>query len=307
MPIQFACPSCAAAIRVDESAAGKKGKCPQCGRELIIPRPTSAAPQAGDSGLPAISVQEPTAARRYSSRRRKRSGSRFWSIAAPLVLFSIVVGTMVFLLRESEPTLEGKLPGEVIADFEMPPQLLAAQDLGISEEEFQSLLESVRENPPPIGMIPKQLRLVIEADTDAIRVGFEKLPQTELVRVTVDADRELYSWLLEHRAELDRIQRQAAEETLAEFVKSLQRSYDEDLPFDTASWASRLVTLFENGFGFATEAVTKTSRARCVYESDEGELHFLLPESTKTFRLEERENSPAKFPGSYTIQLESSR
>lgn len=303
MPIQFQCPSCATAIRVDESAAGKKGKCPQCAQELIIPRPASGPAPTGNAGFPPVSVREPSVAGRSASRRRPRTGSRLWSVLAPLGLFAIVVGTMVFLLREAEADLEGKLPGEIASDFEIPPQQLTVHDVGISEENFASLLEAMRTDPPPIGLIPKRMRLTIEAVEDSIRITFQKTNQTELVRVAVDADRELRAWLLEHRAELDRIQREATQETLAEFVKSLQTSYEENLPFDTASWASRLVVLSESGFGYATHAVTNDRRLRCVFESDAGELYFLLPKSTKSFILEKRPEASASFPGRYTIRL----
>ncbi len=35
--IKFACPSCHKSMRVDDSHAGKKGKCPKCGETLIVP------------------------------------------------------------------------------------------------------------------------------------------------------------------------------------------------------------------------------------------------------------------------------
>ncbi len=303
MPIQFQCPSCNAAIRVDESAAGKKGKCPQCSRELIIPRPAPGPSPSDNAGFPSISVRESSGARRSASRRRQRTGSRFWAVFAPLLLFAIVVGTMVFLLWETEADLEGKLPGEVASDFEIPPQELTATDLGISEDSFASLLEAMRTAPPPIGLIPKRMRLTIEAVEDAIRISIQKTNQTELIRVSVDADRELRAWLLEHRAELDQSKRKAAQETMAEFVKSLQTSYEENLPFDTASWASRLVVLFESGLGYVTHAVTNDRGVRCVFESDAGELYFLLPKSTKSFVLEGRPEASVSFPGRYTIRL----
>ena len=35
--IKFACPSCSKSMRVDDSYAGKKGKCPKCGNTLEVP------------------------------------------------------------------------------------------------------------------------------------------------------------------------------------------------------------------------------------------------------------------------------
>jgi hypothetical protein len=38
MTIQFACPKCGRKIRVSDSAAGKSGKCNDCGCVLTVPR-----------------------------------------------------------------------------------------------------------------------------------------------------------------------------------------------------------------------------------------------------------------------------
>lgn len=38
MAIEFQCPYCTAAIRVPDSAAGKKGTCPKCGTKLLVPQ-----------------------------------------------------------------------------------------------------------------------------------------------------------------------------------------------------------------------------------------------------------------------------
>ena len=45
MTFEFACPECAAEIRVPVSAAGKKGTCPQCQAKLTVPQVAAAAPR----------------------------------------------------------------------------------------------------------------------------------------------------------------------------------------------------------------------------------------------------------------------
>ncbi len=44
--IDFACPECARKIKVKADMAGRKGKCPQCGKSLTIPAPSAALAQA---------------------------------------------------------------------------------------------------------------------------------------------------------------------------------------------------------------------------------------------------------------------
>lgn len=40
MPIKLECPECSASLRVLESSIGRKAKCPKCGRQIEIPKPS---------------------------------------------------------------------------------------------------------------------------------------------------------------------------------------------------------------------------------------------------------------------------
>lgn len=60
MAIEFLCPYCQAAIRVPDAAAGKRGKCPACTQQVLVPHverqpsppvPSPAAPQPGAAGV----------------------------------------------------------------------------------------------------------------------------------------------------------------------------------------------------------------------------------------------------------------
>jgi len=44
MPIEFPCPTCHQQVRTPDAAAGKKGKCPNCGTLVMIPAPVVALP-----------------------------------------------------------------------------------------------------------------------------------------------------------------------------------------------------------------------------------------------------------------------
>jgi hypothetical protein len=41
VPISFVCPACAHALRVPAAAAGRRGKCPACGKPVDVPQPVS--------------------------------------------------------------------------------------------------------------------------------------------------------------------------------------------------------------------------------------------------------------------------
>src|SRR5687768_17910710 len=41
MPIEFPCPTCRQQVRTPDAAAGKKGRCPNCGTVVVIPAPVA--------------------------------------------------------------------------------------------------------------------------------------------------------------------------------------------------------------------------------------------------------------------------
>jgi len=45
--IEFECAACKTVLRVDESHAGKRARCPKCGMIHDVPRPTTGTPQSG--------------------------------------------------------------------------------------------------------------------------------------------------------------------------------------------------------------------------------------------------------------------
>ena len=68
MAIVVSCHSCSSVLRVADSNAGKRGKCPKCGAVIRIPRPEEEEPAPGPSlgldHLPGLEVGETVAQRR---------------------------------------------------------------------------------------------------------------------------------------------------------------------------------------------------------------------------------------------------
>ncbi len=54
MPIEFPCPICHQQVRTPDAAAGKKGKCPNCGTLVLIPAPVVVFPPPGAASKPTI-------------------------------------------------------------------------------------------------------------------------------------------------------------------------------------------------------------------------------------------------------------
>jgi hypothetical protein len=53
MPITFHCPTCQAQLTLSDAAAGRRGKCPHCKGEIVVPTASSAAAPPAPPPLPA--------------------------------------------------------------------------------------------------------------------------------------------------------------------------------------------------------------------------------------------------------------
>ncbi len=58
--IDFACPECARKIKVQDDRAGRKGKCPQCGKSLTIPTPSAALAETATFPHPPAPAEDAT-------------------------------------------------------------------------------------------------------------------------------------------------------------------------------------------------------------------------------------------------------
>ena len=130
MAIEFDCPYCTAAIRVNDTAAGKRGACPKCGTSLIVPRPAEVVTEVVES--PAASAHpEPdvipdvvpdmvpefqsrpqaSVSSRVRRRRHRRGGLMFPLACGGLLLLAITVAWFL-----NDPTrFQGSLVGELTA------------------------------------------------------------------------------------------------------------------------------------------------------------------------------------------------
>src|SRR5579862_7888258 len=78
MPYSLRCPGCGRAIPYGAEDAGKRGRCPSCGAEIVAPGGT-ADPEAATRALPASALptregETPPWARTRASERLERSG-----------------------------------------------------------------------------------------------------------------------------------------------------------------------------------------------------------------------------------------
>jgi hypothetical protein len=111
MPIEIACPSCAALLRAPDKLAGKQAKCPKCGKPVPVPAPSQDVDvdlicghpedvpvddDTADEVIDDLQDDEPIVRR---GRRQEKSGKLLW-MALPLgglacITVGIVIGVAI--------------------------------------------------------------------------------------------------------------------------------------------------------------------------------------------------------------------
>jgi hypothetical protein len=92
--IRFQCPTCAKTLQVDDSLAGKTGKCSGCGQQCTIPATARPIP-------PPIIAPAPIVVR-VAARHKKRSPAAIIAVGA-IVLVAICLGLIATFRRGSGP------------------------------------------------------------------------------------------------------------------------------------------------------------------------------------------------------------
>lgn len=130
MPIKFEC-SCGKRIEAPDAAAGKKGKCPRCGREVLVP---TAAPRTPTSRVPVVAPTVPCA-----SCGREVPASSF---DCPFCKAPVVLGNEIAAAPKGRPAPPRPVPtpaysaDATIVDMPIPAAPAADLNATIMDEVF---------------------------------------------------------------------------------------------------------------------------------------------------------------------------
>lgn len=361
MAILFDCPFCSSSIQVPDTAAGRQGKCPKCGKKLLVPKVApapgsepAAAPSAsaaappqpvpGAGGPPPVEIPEvgeaenplsfleqasaaekpavddpvaalasattarPSVARALKKRRtRRRSGG---SLLVPLMFASVLGAVGAFYYWQSQPELAGTLPGTVKLDaVELPTGVVLADQIDVKSLVKQQVLEDLESHPLRMKSTENLMEVELRGSPAGLEITVWETPKTRFFTVNLRRNAVLNQWLSENVLEFDRARREELAEAATRFTIDWATSLNEGTPPpELLPYRNRLaLNSMRGGAGYLLVAVAGSSSYSCVYEDvAEGELWFLLPEETRTFRLAGRkfDDGTQPFPGSYTVNVE---
>ena len=227
MAIEFNCPYCTSQIRVNDTAAGKRGRCPRCDKQLLVPNveiPPSpvqpvatpqtpatpvtqlsppAVPIAPDHSQPMFPQQAPfvaTAQPAARTKRRRRRSSTGLVLGILSVCAIAIVGLIAVLYIKDQPVvLEGALTGEIVGS-EIRSATIPGTDSGLTADRLEVVTAALRETP--YSMKSSVVVTEIRGTDGGFEVRFIPSPAAKLVRVNPDENAAFAGWLAKHREKL---------------------------------------------------------------------------------------------------------
>lgn len=340
MAIEFHCPYCTAVIRVADEYAGRQGRCPKCDTRLQIPvlsrsdgaggsqpnpsaitesettpgirsdadrtmdghRPSTPGASAAPSSPVVVTAGTAAAAVRPWQRRRKsRRSRRIWLVGLPVIGFLILFGVLAAIMMSRMPELKGTLPAQVLSERTLPPAVIAWSAAGLSPEQQTTLKTTLAEFPESFSSELMTCSLV--GTEDGIEVQLKAGDGYAWFVVAPETHAPLLLWSRLHQEELNAQRIKELRTQTVEYCRDKLRAIDgERIVINAALYRDAVgLSAHLKALSYALEAVAAGRVTRCVREDQNGQLYFLLPESTQSFVIRGRlmADGIRQFPGEY--------
>jgi hypothetical protein len=271
--------------------------------EPVFPgSPTAAAGESPSFDPTMVAPSEPTPSyARALKRRRKKSGM---GIMVPVVFGMGLIGVVIFVWLQSQPSLNGELTAEVLTDYKLATGGVGKGDVeDLPREVIEFVLEDLQENPARL--TSSLMETEFNGTPTGIEVRVYEGKQTAFFRVAPHLNKDFADWVTKNAKPLSKPRSK-------EFKSAVNRffvEYDEtegDLP-DLAGYRDSIgLTATVSRVGYNMTAIVGGKTYRCVFEDAKHRLYFLLPRKTRQFELEGRklDNGETIFPGHYTVKVE---
>jgi DNA-directed RNA polymerase subunit RPC12/RpoP len=329
LTIEFLCPRCKAALSAPASSAGAKQTCSRCGAKVRVsvpeaplepPAPVvatepSQVAQAENAVQPperhsefvrlaaAIPAESPAAA----SRQR----ASLLPLVIPLISVALLSTVGAWLLRRSEPKLEGTLAGERLSDDELGPFRIASRHLGRPSSDLRAVLEMLHDEP--LRTVSPLLALEFQGISGGVGVMIRTTDKSSFYRVDPNRDRRLARYIEKEKDRLQAAVDRDLSESVPDFLDALERrSSDRNEISGLADYRNSVgLASLVRGFGYHVQAQIGKQAFPCAHEDTDGRLYFALPVDTQEFEIISRPQ-PAKaaatgppFPGRYQVRVVS--
>lgn len=273
--------------------------------DVTVPPATS----AGDSplGLPPL-VAEPTRSialeQRKKARGKKQSPGN-WIV--PVLCALGFIGFLAWYAWTSQPKLEGSLTAQTVHDLEVHPALIPGSLSGLQASDLGEVLRHLKAEPASWSSTISKITLT--GTDDGVEVTIRNGSAAHFVSVIPAQSPPLVEYLKQHTAELDKPRLASIQKHAPALFAAWKRQIDKHEQITDQKSHRDLVALpsLVSGLGYHLEAIVNDNIYPCVYEDDDGTLYFLLPNASKSFRLQGRKVAGGlHVPANFTVKISGS-
>ena len=257
---------------------------------------------------PSIGTGQPIvpAAASIAASVRRRSKPKTSGLWFPVLCGIALVGGMSWLYVLQLPSLNGDRTASFIKNEALKPKVVEKELVDVSDDVRNSVLNHFAENRE---RLKSQL---VETQFTATNAGLEIQiltgSDTRFVRFPIDDD--LRAWYGENYDLLASPRSKAVRKALKSFFKDWDvAARNQQGVEDFAVYRDSVgLACSVDGLGFNVCAKIDQTLYPCVYE-DDGFLYFLLPPSTRKFKVVGARSNGKKsqFPGEYNVTIKSAR
>lgn len=272
-----------------------------------VTTPTAAPSSASPAGLPAL-VVEP--ARSITSQQRNKARSKKSSAAnwiGPALCVIGFIGFLAWYAWTSQPKLEGPLTAQTVHDLEIKPALIPGAVSGLDASDLGEVLRHLKAEPASWASTISKITL---AGTDeGVEVSIRNGPSAHFVSVLPTQSPALVEYIKQHSGELEKPRLASIQKHAPALFSAWKRQIDKHEQIADQKTHRDLVALpaLVMGLGYHLEAIVNDNIYPCVYEDDTGTLYFLLPNATKSFRIQGRNVAGGiHVPANFTVKLTGS-
>lgn len=275
-----------------------------------VPPPLFPGPSTDLSANPLDFDSQPTPprksiARRYSKRRKRQSVN----FIVPLVFGGILMGVVIWFFSKTTVKLEGTLTAKVVTEDPTYLATVPRSLINLADDKLDFVFESLDKNP--VNIPSGRMVVFFSASRKDLKVEIRAGTATRFYVVNFQKNVPLREWVAENLETLNAPRLAQLQQNATDFINDMQRARSEDekgKPGDLLGYRNRLgLTALTKAFGFNVTAKVQSQLYRCVYQSDDGELYFLLPDNITSFQLVGRELADGSklFPGTYTVKIQA--
>jgi len=209
-----------------------------------------------------------------------------------------LIGVLAWLARPPGEAglLSGKLAGQTLATVELPVAVLSCADSRLPARQVEGILEELGRQG--IDLKGDLMEVQILGSKAGLTFAVQRGRRTEWYRVDPGSHRGLTSYLAGHRDDLNASRLREATTARDDFFEArLRIEATQAGEIDLGEYRDRLaLPALTRGLGYHVAAKVDNTLYRCVQETADGRLYFLLPQGVQEFQLTGRKLPDGRTP-----------